>query len=85
MKGLLDQTHCYLMVAVIICLLTTPRKSLCGYSYYYDKTPDYSTGTLYTFTQDEIDAIVDEHNEIRAAVGATDMLKMVTLCACRFL
>lgn len=66
----------YLTVTVLICLWTTSRRSLC--SEYWDVTPDYSYGTPYDFTDYEIEAILDEHNNIRASVEATNMLRLVS-------
>ena len=65
-----------LLVTILVCLWIAPRRSLC--SDYWDVTPNYCNGTRYDFSDDEIEAIVNVHNEIRAAVGATNMLKLVS-------
>ena len=68
----------YLIVIVLMCLWTTAPRS-CGGGYTnWDVTPNYSQGTPYVFTDDEREAILDEHNYIRASVGARNMLRLVS-------
>lgn len=67
---------------LVVCLWTTARISLCGgYGVNdWDVTPNYSQGTPYNFTDDDREAIVNEHNRIRASVGARNMLELVGQC-----
>ena len=63
-----------LTVTVLVCLWTT---AACG-EYGWDVTPRYIQGTPYDFSDDEREAILGEHNDIRASLRARNMLRLVS-------
>lgn len=63
-----------LTVTVLVCLWTI---AACG-EYEWDVTPRYNQGTPYDFTDEEREAIVGKHNDIRASVRARNMLRLVS-------